>query len=152
MPPNGGFFVCVIYVMLYVIGHTTSVPSRWCCETHHRSSRWVENDSYHPYGFTWGYPSCVHHGGYGPCPLTRAFFVCVIYVINMNITVHASVSKITDGRTATWRFVEMDGTFAAIGDNRKIIACRDIAHMRTVYKRFTGPKYGFTPNNALVAS
>ena len=67
----------------------------------------------------------------------------------MNITVHASVSKITDGRTATWRFVEMDGTFAAIGDNRKIIACRDIAHMRTVYKRFVSDKYGFTPVSSI---
>ena len=86
-------------------------------------------------------------------PANAGFFrLCNLCHINMNITVHASVSKITDGRTATWRFVEMDGTFAAIGDNRKIIACRDIAHMRTVYKRFTGPKYGFTPIDAPVAS
>ena len=63
------------------------------------------------------------------------------------ITVHATVSKTTDGRTATWRFVDMDGTFAAIGDNRKIIACRDIGHMRDVYRRYTR-KYGFTPVDA----
>ena len=63
----------------------------------------------------------------------------------MDIITHASITKTTDDRVATWRFVEMDGTFAAIGDNRKIIACRDIAHMRTVYARFMTPKYGFTP-------
>ena len=63
----------------------------------------------------------------------------------MDIITHASITKTTDDRVATWRFVEMDGSFAAIGDNRKIIACRDIAHMRTVYKRFMTPKYGFTP-------
>jgi hypothetical protein len=63
----------------------------------------------------------------------------------MNIITHASITKTTDDRVATWRFVEMDGSFAAIGDNRKIIPCRDIAHMRTVYTRFLTPKYGFTP-------
>jgi len=63
----------------------------------------------------------------------------------MNIITHASITKTTDHRVATWRFVEMDGSFAAIGDNRKIIPCRDIAHMRTVYTRFLTPKYGFTP-------
>jgi hypothetical protein len=56
---------------------------------------------------------------------------------------HARVIKTTDDRTATWRFVDMDGSFAAIGDNRKIIPCRDIDHMRSVYKRFVSPKYGF---------
>ena len=61
------------------------------------------------------------------------------------ITMHASVSKTTDGRTSVWRFVQMGDSFAAIGDNRKIIPCRDIDHMRTVYRRFVGPKYGFTP-------
>ena len=62
------------------------------------------------------------------------------------IKTHASLSKITDGRTAVWRFCEIgDGVFAAIGDNRKIIPCRDMDHMRTVYKRFKSPKYGFTP-------
>ena len=61
------------------------------------------------------------------------------------MTVHATVTKTTDGRVATWRFVEFDGTFAAIGDNRKIIPCNNIDHMRTVYKRFVGPKYGFVP-------
>ena len=66
------------------------------------------------------------------------------------ITVHATVSKTTDGRTATWRFVDMDGTFAAIGDNRKIIACRDIDHMRGVYRRYTA-KYGFTPVTPVTA-
>ena len=60
------------------------------------------------------------------------------------ITVHATVAKTTDGRTATWRFVDMDGTFAAIGDNRKIIPWESIDHMRGVYRRYTG-KYGFTP-------
>lgn len=60
----------------------------------------------------------------------------------MNIV--ATLSKTTDGRTATWRFVTFDdGACAAIGDNRKIIPCRDVDHMRTVYKRFTTPKYGF---------
>lgn len=58
---------------------------------------------------------------------------------------HATVVKTTNDRTATWRFVEMDGTFAAIGDNRKIIPCNDIDHMRSVYKRFIGRKYGFLP-------
>lgn len=58
--------------------------------------------------------------------------------------VHATVSKTTDGRVATWRFVDIDGSYAAIGDNRKIIACRDIDHMRSVYRRYVG-KYGFTP-------
>jgi len=60
------------------------------------------------------------------------------------ITIHATVSKTTDGRTATWRFCEIgDGQFAAIGDNRKIVPCRDIEHMRSVYRRYT-TKYGFT--------
>ena len=59
-------------------------------------------------------------------------------------TVHATLSKTTDGRTATWRFVDMDGTYAAIGDNRKIIPCGDVDQLRSVYRRFTGPKYGFT--------
>ena len=58
------------------------------------------------------------------------------------ITVHATVSKTTNGRIATWRFMEIDGEFAAIGNNRKIIACRDIEHMRSVYARYTR-KYGF---------
>ena len=61
------------------------------------------------------------------------------------ITVHATLSKTTNGRTATWRFVDMDGTFAAIGDNRKIIPCGDIDQLRAVYRRFTGFKYGFQP-------
>ena len=61
------------------------------------------------------------------------------------IKTHASVSKTTDGRTAVWRFCEIgDGVYAAIGDNRKIIPCRDMDHMRSVYKRFTSPRYGFT--------
>ena len=58
--------------------------------------------------------------------------------------IHATVTKTTDGRVATWRFTEIDGEFAAIGNNRKIIACRDIDHMRGVYRRYVG-KYGFTP-------
>jgi len=58
-------------------------------------------------------------------------------------TVHATITKTTDGRTATWRFVDIDGAFAAIGDNRKIVPCRDIEHMRSVYRRYT-TKYGFT--------
>ena len=56
----------------------------------------------------------------------------------------ARVTKTTDDRVATWRFVDMDGEFAAIGNNRKIIACRDIDHMRDVYRRYVN-KYGFTP-------
>ena len=77
-----------------------------------------------------------------PYPLTGVLFACVIYIFIMIIE-HARVTKTTDDRTATWRFVDMDGAFAAIGDNRKIIPCRDIDHMRSVYKRFTSPKYGF---------
>ena len=74
----------------------------------------------------------------------RAFFSYVIYIIFHMITVHATVNKTTDGRVATWRFMDIDGEFAAIGNNRKIIACRDIDHMRGVYRRYT-TKYGFTP-------
>ena len=60
------------------------------------------------------------------------------------INIHALLSKTTSGRTATWRFVEFDdGTFAAIGDNRKIIPCRDLGHLRDVYRKFTSVKYGF---------
>lgn len=66
------------------------------------------------------------------------------------VTVHATVSKTTDGRVATWRFMDIDGAFAAIGDNRKIIACRDIEHMRSVYSRYTR-KYGFTPVTPVTA-
>ena len=66
--------------------------------------------------------------------------------INNIMNIVATLSKTTDDRTATWRFVTFDdGVCAAIGDNRKIIPCRDIAHMRTVYKRFVSDKYGFTP-------
>ena len=61
------------------------------------------------------------------------------------INTHATVSKTTDGRTATWRFVDIDGAYAVIGDNRKIIPCRDIDHMRSVYRKFASTKYGFTP-------
>ena len=61
------------------------------------------------------------------------------------ITVHATLAKTTNGRTATWRFVDMDGTYAAIGDNRKIIPCGDIDQLRSVYRRFIGFKYGFQP-------
>jgi hypothetical protein len=59
------------------------------------------------------------------------------------ITVHAMVTKTTDGRTATWRFMDLDGSFAVVGDNRKIIPCETIDHMRSVYQRYTS-KYGFT--------
>ena len=59
------------------------------------------------------------------------------------ITVHATVTKTTDGRTAIWRFMDLDGSFAAVGDNRKIIPCESIDHMRAVYQRYT-TKYGFT--------
>lgn len=85
------------------------------------------------------------------CPLTRAFFLYVIRDISM-FKIHATVSKSTDGRTATWRFVEMDGKFAAIGDNRKIIACHNIDHMRTVYRRFVSDKYGFAPVKSAVVA
>ena len=68
----------------------------------------------------------------------------MLFISDIIFTVHATVTKTTDGRTATWRFVDMDGTFAAIGDNRKIIPCESIDHMRGVYRRYTG-KYGFTP-------
>ena len=77
-------------------------------------------------------------------PLTRGFSHCVISKFNM-INTHATVSKTTDGRTATWRFVDIDGDYAVIGDNRKIIPCRDINHMRDVYRTFASTKYGFTP-------
>ena len=57
---------------------------------------------------------------------------------------HASVTKTTDGRVATWRFVEMDGTFAAIGDNRKIHGCNNIDELRSMYRRYVN-RYGFRP-------
>ncbi len=78
----------------------------------------------------------------GHSTLTGGFFCCVIRICIM-IKTHASVSKTTDGRTAVWRFCEIgDGVYAAIGDNRKIIPCRDMDHMRSVYKRFTSTRYG----------
>jgi len=62
------------------------------------------------------------------------------------ITVHGTLAKTTNDRTSVWRFVEFaDGTFAAIGDNRKIIPCDSRQHMRDVYSRFTGRKYNFLP-------
>ena len=63
-------------------------------------------------------------------------------LLNIMITVHATVAKTTDGRTATWRFMDIDGVFAAIGDNRKIIPCESIDHMRNVYNRYVS-SYGF---------
>ena len=66
------------------------------------------------------------------------------------ITVHATVTKTTDGRVATWRFMDIDGAFAAVGDNRKIIACDSIEHMRGVYRRYT-TKYGFAPVTPVTA-
>jgi hypothetical protein len=73
----------------------------------------------------------------------RFTLVCYLFILDMHI--HATVCKNTDGRTATWRFVEIDGTFCAIGDNRKIIPCDNIDHMRNVYRRFMSSAYGFTP-------
>ena len=64
------------------------------------------------------------------------------------MTIHATVCKNTDGRIATWRFIEFDGTFCAVGDNRKIIPCDSIDHMRNVYRRFMSDAYGFAPVNA----
>ncbi len=85
-----------------------------------------------------------------PWPANAGFFyLCSLHLFFM-ITVHATVSKTTDGRVATWRFMEIDGEFAAIGNNRKIIACRDIDHMRGVYRRYTA-KYGFTPVTPVTA-
>jgi small-conductance mechanosensitive channel len=78
------------------------------------------------------------------CTLTGALHLYAICQFIMIIE-HASVVKTTNDRAATWRFVEMDGTFAVIGDNRKIIPCDNIDHMRSVYKRFIGRKYGFLP-------
>ena len=76
-------------------------------------------------------------------PPYRGVYSFIQFISDIMITVHATVAKTTDGRTATWRFVDMNGSFAAIGDNRKIIACESIDHMRSVYRRYTG-KYGFT--------
>lgn len=85
-----------------------------------------------------------------PWPANAGFFsLCSLHLFHM-ITVHATVSKTTDGRTATWRFIDIDGKFAAIGDNRKIIACDSIEHMRGVYRRYTA-KYGFTPVTPVTA-
>lgn len=63
------------------------------------------------------------------------------------ITVYATVSKITDGRTATWRFMDIDGSYAAIGDNRAIKPCKSIDELRGLYRRYT-TKYGFSPVTA----
>ena len=58
--------------------------------------------------------------------------------------VHATVSKTTEGRTSTWRFCEVDGTFFALRGNNKVVPCKDMDDMRRLYKVYTtNPKYGF---------
>ena len=58
----------------------------------------------------------------------------------------ATVSKTTAGHTTTWRFCEVAGTFLALRDNNKVIACKSKDDMRSLYQQFTtNKKYGFTP-------
>ena len=58
----------------------------------------------------------------------------------------ATVSKTTKGHTTTWRFCEVAGTFFALRDNNKVIACKSKEDMRSLYSQFTtNEKYGFTP-------
>ena len=58
----------------------------------------------------------------------------------------ATISKTTDGRVSTWRFCEVDNTFFALRGNNKVVACKDKADMRRLYKLMTSnKKYGFAP-------
>ena len=67
------------------------------------------------------------------------------------MTIHATLSKTTDGRVSTWNFCELDGMFFALRGNNKIIACKDIDDMRRLYRAYRD-KYGFTKVSAQPAT
>ena len=73
-------------------------------------------------------------------PLSRGFFfVQSIHATIMNI-VH-TLSKKLDDRISTWRFVEVEGKFCAIGGNYKLISYRSEAAMKKSIAWFASKGY-----------
>ena len=69
-----------------------------------------------------------------------------MFFITITMQVLATIQKTTEGRTSTWRFCEVAGSFFALRNNDKVVPCKDKDDMRRLYKRMTSvKKYGFTP-------
>lgn len=68
-----------------------------------------------------------------------------MFFVSNTVKVLATCSKTTQGRTSTWHFCQDNSSFFALRTTpkAKVLNCKDLDDLRTLYKKLTGKGYGF---------
>ena len=73
-------------------------------------------------------------------PAIAGFFLRVNFTFNMTV-LHTLTKKLDGDRQSTWRFVEIEGTYCAIGGNYKLVSYRSEAAMKKSIAWFASKGY-----------